>query len=118
MCPSFEDIPAVIYSGLWVLKVFKKLDKVFPKPIKIIILLTDSPPAFSIKVEGGNFEMEFLDNINNEMDLERVECDSYLVLPSYLLYQGPNGIKNGLATKEVKIKDFTVLSVFAKLVGS
>ncbi len=117
MSPLYEGLPAVIYSGLWVLKVFRKLEKNFPNSIKMAILLTDSPPAFLIKIDKGDFDIEILENIKDSNDLENIECDTYLALPTEILYKGADGIRKGIETKEVKIKNFDAITILAKLTG-
>jgi hypothetical protein len=118
MCPLYEGLPAVIYSGLWSLKIFKKLEKVFPNlPIKIIFLLTDSPPAFMVKIDKGNFEIEMLEAVKDSKDLDDIECDGYLALPTEILYKGPAGIRDGIAEKKVKINNYELLTILAKLAG-
>ena len=118
MCPLYEGIPAVIYSGLWVLKIFKKLEKLFPKtPVKVIFLLIDSPPAFSVKIDKCNFEIEILNEIKDPKDLEDIECDGYLALPTELLYKGVEGIRKGLGEQKVKLKNFETLAILGKLAG-
>lgn len=118
MCPLFEGFPAIVYSGLWVLKVFRKLEKLFPKPIKLVILLTDSPPAFLVNIDKGNYDIELLEDKHNLKDLDDIECDSYLALSTDVLYKGADGIREGLANNEVKVKNFEAISILAKLMGS
>ena len=117
MCPLYEGFPAVIYSGLWVLKIFRKLEKSFPNSIKMAILLTDSPPAFLIKIDKGDFDIEILDYIKESNDLDTIECDTYLALPTEILYKGADGIREGIETKEVKIKNLDAITILAKLAG-
>jgi len=118
MCPLYEGIPAVIYSGLWALKTYRKLEKSFPKPINIVILLTDIPPAFSVKIDKGNFEIELLKNINDPKELDNIECDGYIALPTEILYKGVEGIRKGIEEENVKLKNFETLAILGKLAGS
>jgi len=117
MCPLYEGLPAVIYSGLWVLKIFRKLEKSFPNTLKMVILLTDSPPAFIIKINKGDFDIEILENVRNPDDLDKIDCDTYLALPTEILYKGAKGISEGIANKEVKIKNFDAITILAKIAG-
>ena len=117
MSPLFEGLPAVIYSGLWVLKMFRKIERVFPNPTKMAVLLTDSPPAFLIKIAKGDFDIEILDNIKKTEDLDNVDCDTYLALPTEVLYKGAAGIRDGIASKEVNVKNLDAITILAKLTG-
>ena len=75
MSPLFEGIPAIIYAVLLIQRTFRRLDKVFPNlPLKVVVLLTDSPPAFLVSVDKQNFEIEFLEDIKDPKDLDKVEC--------------------------------------------
>lgn len=118
MCPLFEGFPAIIYSALWILRTFRRLDKVFSNlPLKIVVLLTDSPPAFLVRVDKQNFEIEILEDIEDPKDLDNIECDEYLALSTEILYQGPAGIARAIAEKKVKLNNFEILTVLAKLLG-
>ncbi len=117
MCPLYEGLPAVIYSGLWILKIFRKLEKKFPNSIKMAILLTDSPPAFLVKIDKGDFLIDILENVKYSNDLDNIECDTYLALPTEILYKGAGGIREGIANKKVKIKNMDAIAILAKLTG-
>lgn len=117
MCPLYEGLPAVLYSGLWVLKIFRKLEKRFPNSLKIAILLTDSPPAFLVKIDEGDFDIEILENIKDPKDLDNVDCDTYLALPTEILYKGAARIKEGIDNKEVKVKSLDAITILAKMAG-
>jgi hypothetical protein len=118
MCSLYEGFPAVIYSGLWTLKIFRKLEKTFTKtPTNIIFLLTDSPPAFLVKIDKDDFKIEILKNVNDPKDLENIDCDGYLAMPTEILYKGAVGIKNGIDEKKVIIKNFESLTILAKITG-
>ncbi|MFX1339693.1 MAG: hypothetical protein ACFFDK_13860 [Promethearchaeota archaeon] len=117
MSPLYEGLPAVIYSGLWVLKIFRKLEKRFPNSIKMAILLTDSPPAFLIKIDNGDFDIEILENIKDLNELDTIDCDTYLALPTEILYKGAGGIREGIETNEVKVKNFDAITILAKFTG-
>jgi len=118
MCPLYEGFPAIVYSGLWALKVYRKLEKSFPKPIKVIFFLTDAPPAFSVKIENGDFEIEILNDLNDPQDLDGLECDGYIALPTEILYGGVEGIKKGIGEETVKLKNFETLAILGKLFAS
>jgi len=118
MCPQLEGFPAIVYSGLWALKIYRKLSKSFPKPMKIIILLTDTPPAFSVNIEKGDFKIEILNNLNNPQDLEDTKCDGYIALPTEILYEGIEGIRKGIGEETVKLKNFETLALLGKIFGS
>jgi lipid A disaccharide synthetase len=78
MCPLYEGLPAVIYSGLWTLRIFRKLGKIFPKSVKIVILLTDSPPAFLVNIDREDFNIEILENVNDFKDLDNILLKYYI----------------------------------------
>ena len=117
MCPLYEGLPAVIYSGLWILRIFRKLDKLFPDPVKIVYLLTDSPPGFAVKIENGNFDIEILENVKDINDLDNLKCDGYLALSTETLYKGAIGIREGINDGRVKIKNMESITLVAKLTG-
>ena len=118
MSPLYEGIPAIIYTGLWNLKIFKRLNKVFPEaPMKIAILLTDSPPAFLVDIKKNDFKITFLEDISDVRLLDEIECDSYLAIPTEILYQGPEGIRNGISEGKVLASDLKVILTLAKISG-
>ena len=118
MCPLFEGFPAIIYSALWILRTFRRLEKVFPNlPLKVVVLLTDSPPAFMVTVDKQNFEIEILEDIEDPKSLDNIECDEYLALSTEILYKGPAGIRDAIAEGKVKLNNFEILTVLAKLLG-
>ena len=115
MCPLYEGFPAIIYSGLWVLRIFRMLEKQIPKSIKIAILLTDSPPAFLVKIDKGDFNIEILENVKKNGDLDTIGCDTYLALPTEILYKGAAAIREGIAKKEVQVKNLEAITILAAL---
>ena len=118
MCPMLEGIPAYIYSVLWTHRIFGKLKKMFPDlQIKMILLLTDFPPATVIKINKGDFEIESLEDVKVPEDLDNIECDAYLALPTEVFYGGAEGIKKGIDDKKVKIKNYEMLSILGKITG-
>ena len=113
-----EGFPAIVYSGLWALKIYRRLEKTFPKPIKVIIFITDNPPAFSVEIENGNFELKILNEVNDPQDLDGLECDGYIALPNDILYGGIEGIRNGIGEGTVKLKNLTeTLTLLGNLFG-
>lgn len=118
MCPLYEGFPAIVYSGLWSLKIFRKLGQSFPKPIKVILFLTDAPPAFSVNIEKGDFEIDILNELNDPQDLDDIECDGYIALPTEILYEGVEGIRKGIGEETVKLKNFETLALLGKLFAS
>lgn len=118
MCPLYEGFPAIIYTGLWTLRTFRKLESTFQKfPIRVAFFLTDSPPAFLVKIEKSNFKIEILEDVKDAKDLEDVECDGYLALPTEVLYKGVNGIRGGIDQGTVRIKNFDTMTILAKITG-
>ncbi len=118
MSPLFEGIPAVLYSGLYVLDVYGKLEQTFQgKKINIIVYITDFPPATQIKIDGGQFEIIPLENIKDPKELEDLECDGYVAAPLEILYGGVGAIMKGIREKKVKIKNMKVLLSLAKILA-
>jgi len=116
MCSLREGIPADIYSQLWTLQIYRKLGKLFKNiPIKMVFLLTDSPPAFVVKIDKVNFEVKMLENVKNVKDLDYLECDAYLALPTEMFLKGLNEIKDGISQKKVKIKNYEILTFLEKI---
>ncbi len=118
MSPLFEGIPAVFYTGLYSLQVYGKLEKTFPdKKINIIVFITDFPPATRIKIDGGNFEIIPLEEIQDPIELEDLECDGYVASSLEILYGGVGAIMKGVAQKKVKLKNPKVLLSLATILA-
>ena len=119
MSPLLEGIPAVFYTGLYVLQVYGKLEQTFPdKKVNIIVYITDFPPATRIKIDGGQFEIIPLEDIKDPQELEDLECDGYVAAPLQILYGGVGAIMKGIPQKKVKLKNPKVLiSLAAILTG-
>ena len=117
MCPLYEGFPAIIYSVLWSRKVYRKLEKFFPKPVNIVILLTDTPPAFSVKIDKGDFKIEILNDVKLPKDLDNIECDGYIAMSTETLFEGVEGIRNGIEEDKVKLKNFETLAILGKIAG-
>ena len=118
MCPLLEGIPAYIYSVLWTHRIFGKLKKMFPDlQIKMVLLLTDFPPAFAIYLDKGDFKVETLENIKDPEDLDRIECDAYLAIETNVFLGGAGSIMKGIADKRVKLKNSEMLTILGKLTG-
>ena len=118
MSPLFEGIPAVFYSGLYVLQVYGRLEKTFPdKNVNIIVFITDFPPATQIKIDKGEFEIIPLVDIKDPIELEDLECDGYVAAPLEILYGGVGAIMKGITTKKVKIKNPKVLLSLAAILA-
>ncbi|MHA1932819.1 MAG: hypothetical protein ACW96X_09785 [Promethearchaeota archaeon] len=113
MCAKFRGVPALIYSGLWRRQIFGKLKKDFPGNITLVVYITDHPPAVLIKIEGGTFQMEKLEQVKDLGDLDNIECDGYFASPQSYLYGGPMAWKKGIEEGKVKMRNegtiFTIL---------
>ena len=113
MCAKFRGIPALIYSGLWRREIFGKLKKDFPGKTKLVIYITDLPPAVAVEIEDGHFEMEKLEDVTELSDLDDIECDGYFAAPQGYLYGGPAVWKKGIEEGKVKMRNeatiFTIL---------
>ncbi|MHA1915473.1 MAG: hypothetical protein ACW986_15650 [Promethearchaeota archaeon] len=105
MCAKFRGVPALIYSGLWRRQIFGKLKKDFPEDLKLVVYITDHPPAVFIKIEDGNFEMEKLEKVKDLSDIDKIECDGYFAGPEGYLYGGFPTLKRGLEEGKVKMKN-------------
>lgn len=115
MCAKFRGIPALIYSGLWRRQIFGRLKKDFPNKIKLIVYITDHPPAVVIKIDNGNFEMEKIENIKDLNDLDNIECDGYFAAPQGYLYGGLSTLKKGMDEGKVKMKnEGTIFSILLR----
>lgn len=118
MSPLLEGIPAVFYSGLYVLQMYGKLEKTFPdKKVNIIVYITDFPPATRIKIDKGQFEIIPLEDIKDPKELEDLECDGYVAAPLEILYGGIGAIIKGIKQKKVKIKNMKVLLSLASILA-
>lgn len=116
--PLLEGIPAYIYSGLWIFKTYRKLDKIFPNlKIKLALFITDFPPAALITIDNGDFEVQALENVKTLEDLEKVECDSYLMAKLEAFTGGAEGIMRGINDKSVIVKGSEVLNILGKIAG-
>jgi len=114
----FEGFPAIMYSGLWSLRTFRKLENLFPNsPLNIVFLLIDFPPATMVKIDKGDFEIKILDDVKDTKELDNLECDMYLASPLELLFKGINGIKQGIEENKIKIKNMEILTILAKIIG-
>ena len=61
MTEELTTFPSIIYSGLWVLKTLGILAKDFKsKNVRIVVLITDAPPAFTITISMGTLMLKFL----------------------------------------------------------
>ena len=105
MCAKYTGIPALIYSGLWRRQIFGKLKKDFPKNITFIVYITDQPPAVSVKIDNGTFEMEKLEDIKEIVELDNLNCDGYLATPQSYIFGGPAALKKGIDEGKVKMKN-------------
>ena len=61
--PTLENIPALVYSALWPLKVDGRLEKEASKlNLKILIFMTDFPPACLVEIHDGDFKVVPVDD--------------------------------------------------------
>jgi hypothetical protein len=109
MCAKFRGIPALIYSGLWRRQIFGKLAKDFPERTIFIVFITDQPPAVSIKIDNGNFEMEKLEKIKEISELEKIECDGYFAAPQKHVFGGISALQEGIKEGIVKMKNEAII---------
>lgn len=109
MCAKFRGIPAIIYSGLWRRQIFGRLKKDFPKKTKLVVFITDQPPAVLINIDNGNFEMEKLENLKELNDLDKIDCDGYFASPQSHLFGGFSALKKGVDEGKVKMKNEAII---------
>lgn len=114
MCAKFRGIPALVYSWLWRRQIFNKLEKDFPKEIKLALYITDQSPAVLITIEKNFFNMQNLEGLKDINEIERIECDSYFAAPQGYLYGGIPVLMKGIEEGKVKMKNE---SVFFKILS-
>ena len=116
MAEKLSNFPAIVYSGLWLLKTIGLLKRSFrDSNLQILILITDEPPAFKVRIMNGDFRVEILDDVRSLEDLNEIECDSYICLPSYVFLGGVGGIIEGLSNNTVILKNNEVLNILGKV---
>lgn len=109
MCAKFKGIPALIYSGLWRRQIFGKLKKNFPQKVKLVVYITDEPPAVLITIDKDTFEMEKLDKIKDINELDNLDCDGYFAAPQSYLYGGGPALMKGVGEGTVKMKNESII---------
>ncbi|MBD3215588.1 MAG: hypothetical protein GF311_23460 [Candidatus Lokiarchaeota archaeon] len=114
MSPLFTGFPALIYSGLWTLKKFGILEREIPNST-VLFLITDAPPAFQAIIKDGDFEMERIEDIKNKEDLEDIQAEMAISLPSYYLLGGTDGFIRGMSEGAITIKNNNVLTILGKI---
>ena len=118
MVKKLTTFPAIVYSGLWNLKTLGFLKRDYSDTdAKIIILLTDVPPAFMIRIIKGDFKVEILDDLTSVADLDSVKSDGYISLPSSVLLGGVDGVLEGIKNGKVLVKG-DVIKYLAKIGGA
>lgn len=105
MCAKFRGIPALIYSGLWRRQIFGKLRKDFQEKTKLVLFITDQPPAVLITIDKNSFEMVKLEQMNDINELDNLECDGYFAAPQGYLYGGAPALMKGVEEGKVKMKN-------------
>ncbi len=119
MCAKFTGFPAILYSGLWRLQIFGKLKRENPDLQIKIVVLTDEPPAFMVKVDKGEFEITILDEIKDVKDLETIECDAYLSASRKAIFGGLDTLMKGKEDGTVVIKnEKTLLTLLGKVIAA
>ena len=118
MSSMYEGFPAIVYAGLWSLRIFGKLKREFPDlRLNMIFFVTDAPPATLIKIDKGDFEIELLEDIKDPEEVENIDCDAYLVLSTDVLVKGIGGIMEGIQNNTVKIKNPDALQFLGRVLG-
>lgn len=105
MCAKFRGISALIYSGLWRRQIFGKLKEDFQEKTKLVLFITDQPPAVLITIDKDSFEMVKLEEINDISELDNIECDGYFAAPQSYLYGGAPALMKGVDEGKVKMKN-------------
>ncbi|MBD3193522.1 MAG: hypothetical protein GF317_00600 [Candidatus Lokiarchaeota archaeon] len=114
MTALFTGFPALIYSGLWTLKTVGILERELPNT-SITFLITDAPPGFKVIIKDDDFEMEILDGLESVEDLESVQTDMYIALPSHYLLGGTEGFIKGMSDGVINIKNNKILMILGKI---
>ncbi|MFX0060041.1 MAG: hypothetical protein ACFE85_19435 [Candidatus Hodarchaeota archaeon] len=105
MTKELSNFPAILYSGLWLLKTLGLLKKDFSKVnVKIIVLITDVPPAFMLKIEKSDFQIEILEEVTSINELDNAESDGYISLPSQVFLGSVEGVLEGIRNNLVIFK--------------
>ena len=105
MVKKLTTFPAIIYSGLWLLKTLGILRRDYNnEDVKIIVLLIDVPPAFMVRIQNGDFQIEILEDVIYIKDLEEINSDGYISLPSSVFLGGVEGVLEGIKNGTVLIK--------------
>jgi len=118
MCPLYTDYAAIIYSELWTMKTYKRLNKYFPNTsFVLIIFINDTLEAFSILIKNGDFEIKKLEFVKDIQSLDRIECNGYLVIPSDIFLKGIEAIKLGISQNKVIMKNEESLEILSKIIG-
>lgn len=114
MCAKFRGIPALVYSWLWRRQIFEKLENDFPHEIKLVLYITDQPPAVLITIDKNVFKMQKLEDLHDINEIEQIECDSYFAAPQDYLYGGVTVLMKGIEESKVKMKNE---SIFFKILS-
>lgn len=110
MSEELTTFPAILYSGLWVLKTLGILKKDFGSDlVKVVVLIIDVPPAFTLTIEKGDFKVELLKDVKKIEDVDSFESDGYICLPSDVLLGGVDGVLEGIKNNTVIIKGQALL---------
>ncbi|TXT67458.1 MAG: hypothetical protein BAJALOKI1v1_90030 [Promethearchaeota archaeon] len=110
----YTGFPAIIYSGLWVLKKFGILKREIPDA-RILFLITDAPPAFLVAIENGDFKIEILEEIRKVEDINRIPTNMYITIPSDYLLADVTSILKGLSEGIIQIKNDNILAILGKI---
>lgn len=114
MSPLYTGFPGIIYAGLWILKKVGILKREVPNA-KILVLVTDAPPAFMATIENGDFQIEILEQVLTPQDLDSVESDMHIAIPSNYFLGSVEGILDGISKNIIKIKDQNILIMLGKI---
>ena len=105
MTKELSNFPAILYSGLWLLKTLGILKKDFSEVnVKIIVLITDVPPAFMLKIVKAEFQIEILEEITSIDKIDKIESDGYISLPSHVFLGSVEGVLEGIRNNLVIFK--------------
>jgi hypothetical protein len=108
VCAKFKGIPALIYSGLWRRQIFGKLKEDFQEKTKLVLFITDQPPAVLITIDKNSFEMVELEEVNDINELDNLDCNGYFATPQNYLYGGLPTLMKGVEEGKVKMKNESV----------
>lgn len=116
--PQLENLPAMIYTLIWPLKIDRRLESATRNQrLRILFKFLDFPPAALLDINDGSFVVKAVDI---EETLESIEAD--VEISGFLndLTEMLGGIKKSLktiVTRKIKIKNLRKALKLLKILG-